>query len=242
MKNVFFLLCFAVFISSCEVTETLIINPDNSGTIKYEQHREENSYMQIAGDSYSQETIFVDTSYVFKEYITNYNANFIKYTQSEQELFSRFENVKVHIKKSAFDKEYSTTIRQDFKKVEDIADLTKTEDYADDLKHNYALTAEEHYYSIRYTLTNNKFNRVVSITNEAIFKNEKEKIANYKKQLAGYNLVQTYLLAYHFPRKIKAISNSRAVISSDKKSLELRFSITDFLEDPTSTNLQVEFE
>jgi hypothetical protein len=36
--------------------------------------------MQIAGDSYSQETIFVDTSHVFKEYMTN-NANFIKYTQ-----------------------------------------------------------------------------------------------------------------------------------------------------------------
>jgi hypothetical protein len=47
---------------------------------------------------------------------------------------------------------------------------------------------------------------VVSITNEAIFKNEKEKIAIIK-QLAGYNLVQTYLLCLSFSRKIKAIPN-----------------------------------
>jgi hypothetical protein len=51
--------------------------------------------------------------------MTNYNANFIKIYQSEQELFSRFENVKCILKK-CFDKEYNTTIRQDFKKVEDM--------------------------------------------------------------------------------------------------------------------------
>jgi hypothetical protein len=198
--------------------------------------------MQIARDSYAQETIFVDTSYVFKEYLTKYKANFIKYTSSEQALFSQFENVKVHIKKSAFDKEFRTTIEQDFKKVEAIADLTKTEDYADDLKHNYALTAEEHYYSIRYMLSDNHFSRIVSITNEAIYKSEKEKIANYKKQLAGYNLVQTYTLKYHFPKAIKAVSNSQAVLSPDKKSLELRFNITDFLDNPTSTNLEIDLE
>ncbi|WP_165932630.1 hypothetical protein [Flavobacterium cellulosilyticum] len=53
------------------------------------------------------------------------------------------------MKKSAFDKEYRTTISQDFKKAEDIVDLNKTEYYADENRHNCALTAEEPYYSIR---------------------------------------------------------------------------------------------
>ena len=242
MKKAVLLLFLLSLVTSCEVTETLRINPDSTGTMEYDSHRNENSYMQIAKEEYSKETIFQDTTYVFDEYINKYNANFIKYTPKEQELFSRFKNVKVHMIKSAFDKEYRTTISQDFKKVEDIADLTKTQDYVDDIRHNYALTAEEHYYNIRYTLNGHQFNRIVTITDEAIFKTEKEKMDSYKPKLVNFNLVQTYVMKYHFPRKIKSVSNHNAIISPDKKSLELKFSIVDFLQNPTSTNLEVVFE
>lgn len=242
MKKAVILLFLLSLVTSCEVTETLHINPDNSGTIEYDSHRNENSYMQIAKEEYSKETIFQDTTYVFDEYINKYNANFIKYTPKEQELFNLFKNVKVQMKKSAFDKEYRTTISQDFKKVEDIADLTKTQDYADDIRHNYALTAEEHYYNIRFTLNGNQFNRIVTITDEALFKTEKEKMEKYKTKLANFKLVQTCILNYHFPRKIKSVSNANAKISEDKKSLELQFLITDCLVNPESTNLEVVLE
>ncbi|MGO4821457.1 MULTISPECIES: hypothetical protein [unclassified Flavobacterium] len=241
MKYFFYLLLLGI-VTSCELTETLHINADNSGTITLDSHRNENSYMQIAREEYSKETVFKDTTYVFQEYIDNYNANFIKYTSQEQELFNAFKNVKVHIKKSAYDKEFRTTISQSFQKVEDIADLSKTENYASDIKHNYALTAEEHYYDIRFTLTGNNFNRIVNITDEDRFQKEKEKIEQYKKQLANFKLVQSYTLKYRFPRKIKSVSNSNAVISADKKSLELQFLIFDFLQNPKSTNLEVILE
>ena len=233
MKHTFFLLVLALF-ARCELTETLHINPDNSGTLEFESHRNENSYMQIAREEYSKETVFMDTTYIFQEYISKYNANFIKYASKEQELFNSFKNVKVHIRKSAFDKEFRTTITQAFQKAEDIADLSKTENYADDIKYNYALTAEEHYYNIRYALSGNHFNRVVTITDEGIFLKEKEKTEKYKKQLTNFNLVQTYTLKYHFPRKIKSVSNNNAVISADKKTLELQFLISEFLQDPQS--------
>ncbi|MBE0391059.1 hypothetical protein [Flavobacterium sp. PL002] len=242
MRKIFLLLFALSLFTSCEITETVHINPDNSGTIEYDSHRNENSYMQIAKEEYSKETIFKDTTYVFQGYIDKYNANFIKYTPQEQELFNRFKNVKVHIKKSAFDKEFRNTITQEFSNVEDIADLTKTEHYVDDIIHNYALTAEEHYYNIRFTLKDNTFNRIVTITDEAIYKTEKEKLQNFKKQLANFNLVQSYIIKYHFPRKIKTVSNPNAVISADKKSLELNLKIIDFLENPTSTNLEVTLE
>lgn len=236
------LLLLLVFFTSCEVTETLDIKPDNTGTVTFGSHRNENSYMQIAGQEYSKETVFKDTTYVFQDYISKYNSNFVKYAPKEQELFNTFKNVKVHIKKSAFDKEFRTTITQSFLKVENIADLSKTEHYIDDIVHNYALAAEEHYYNIRFTLNNNHFNRIVTITNEDIFKKEKEKIESYKQQFSGFKLVETYSLKYHFPRKIKSVSNSSAMISEDKKSLELQFSIVDFLQNPVSTNLEVVLE
>lgn len=239
----YFLYLFLITIAtSCEVTETLTINPDNSGTIAYDSHRNENSYMQIAGEEYSKETVFKDTSYVFNEYITRYKSNFIKYTPTEQALFNRFKNVKVHIKKSAFDKEFRTIITQDFQKAADIADLSKAEDYADDIQHNYALTAEEHYYSIAYTLSGKQFNRIVTITNDSVFQTEKEKIKNYRQQLVHFNLVQSYTLKYNFSRKIKSVNNSNAIISTDKKGLELEFLLLDFLQNPESTNVEVIFE
>lgn len=241
MKKTILLLLTLVFLTSCEVTETLQINTDNSGTVEFDSHRNENSYMQISGEQYNKETIFQDTTYIFQDYIAKYNSNFVKYTAVEQELFNKFKSVKVHIKKSAFDKDFRTTISQDFQKVEDVADLSKTENYISDIVHNYALTAEEHYYNIRYTLKDNHFNRIITITDAAIFEKQKENLESYNK-ITELNLVQTYLLKYHFPRKIKSVSNTNAVISTDKKSLELQFNILDFLKNPVSTNLEVVLE
>jgi hypothetical protein len=235
------LVVLTLFLISCEVTETLHINLDNSGTVAFDSHRNENSYMQIAPEKYAKEAIFEDTTFVFQQYIVKYNSNFVKYTVAEQELLNKFINVKVHIRKSAFDKDFRTTISQDFKSVEDIADLSKTENYISDIVHNYALTAEEHYYNIRYTLKGHQFNRIVTITDAAMYEKQKEKLEPYNKA-PQLKLVQTYLLKYHFPRKIKSVSNTNAVISSDKKSLDLQFTILDFLKNPVSTNLEVILE
>jgi hypothetical protein len=53
---------------------------------------------------------------------------------------------------------------------------------------------------------------VVSITNEAIFKKQKEKIANYKKQLAG-QFGSNLPTCFSFSKKKLKRFNSRAVIS-----------------------------
>ena len=241
MKKYFLLLVTLPLLISCEVTETVHINDDYSGTVVFDSHRNENSYLQIAGENYTKETAEQDTTYVFKDYIAKYNTNFVKYTETEKALFNRFKEVTVHLKKSAFEKEFRTTISQEFQKVEDVADLSKTENYVSDIVHNYALTAEEHYYTIQYTLQNKQFNRIVTITNDTILKKEKEKLSSYNK-IYDLKLMQSYILEYHFPTKIKSVSNSSAVISDDKKSLKLQFAILDFLKDPLSTNLTVTSE
>ena len=66
MKYFFYLLLIG-FATSCELTETVHINSDNSGTVEFDSHRNENSYMQIAGEDYSKETVFKDTTYVVQE-------------------------------------------------------------------------------------------------------------------------------------------------------------------------------
>ncbi|MEO8534240.1 MAG: hypothetical protein ABI441_10830 [Flavobacterium sp.] len=241
MKKLLVLLPF-MLLTSCQVTETINLNPDGSGTIEVVNLREENSYMQLAGENYSKEERFRDTTYVFQEYITKYAENFAKLPASEKAVFNPYKNVKVHIKESSFEKEFKTTFTQDFNKVEAIADLYKTEEYADDIRHNYALTAENHYYRINYAFNGTVFNRLVSVTSQSEFEKAKEQLKKMEANYGALKLTQVYTLNYHFPRKIKSVSSPKAILSSDKKTVTVEFKISDCLLNPESTSLEVVLE
>ncbi|PBJ06790.1 hypothetical protein [Flavobacterium sp. ACN6] len=231
-----------VLFTSCQITETITINPDGSGDIELVQLRDENSYMQVAGESYSRENIFQDTTFIFKEYINKYNENFVKYKTDEQQLFQKYANVKVHLKKSSFEKEFKNVLSLHFNKVSEIPDLYKTEDYASDIQHNYALTAENHYYRIEYDFDGKVFKRKISIINTAELEKAKQEAAKFTERYGSSKMIQTYILKYHFPNNIKSVSNPKAVISSDKKFFTLEFLLSDFYGNPEITNLEVVLE
>jgi len=241
MKRIFFLLLI-LLTGSCQVTETLRLNPDGSGTIEVTELRDEHSYMQLAKEEYSKEDIFKDTTYVFTDYFKKYAETFARTPKEDQEVYLKYSNVKVNIKKSSYEKEFRTTVSQSFNKETDIADLYKAEDYADNIKKNYALTAEEHYYKVNYTFENNHFNRTVKITDSIQLKKEFDQIEKIKTHYKGYKLVQSYVLDYHFSRKIQSVSNPLAKISGDRKSLTLQFLLTDCKQNPEITNLEVVLE
>ena len=235
-------LLLSVFLTSCQVTETMNLNQDGTGYIEISKLREEQSYMQLMGEEYSKEDVFKDTTYVFKDLITKHSETFSRLPAFEKAIFEKFNTVKVHVKKSSFEKEFRTTITQNFTKIEEVADLYKTEEYADDIENNYALVAEEHYYSVNYTFNGSVFNRIVKITDAIELKKQQGKIESYKSQVSKFKITQDYVLKYYFPKKIKSVSNSKANISEDRKSLELQFSLTDCLQNPEITSLEVLLE
>jgi hypothetical protein len=241
MKRILFLLLILLTVS-CQVTETLHLNPDGSGTIEVTDLRDEHSYMQLAKEEYSKEDIFKDTTYVFTDYFKKYAETFARTPKQDQNVYLKYSEVKVHIKKSSYEKEFRTTVSQNFKKVNDIVDLYKAEDYADNIKKNYALSAEEHYYKVSYDYAGNRFNRTVKITDSIQLKKEFDQVEKYKTHYKGNKLVQSYVLDYHFPRKIQSVSNPLAKISDDHKSLSLQFLITDCKQNPEITNLEVILE
>ena len=240
-KIIGFLLIF-LFVVRCQVTETIRINPDGSGSIEVVNLRDENSYMQLAKEEYAKENFYKDTTYVFKVYFTLYPETFARTSKEDQNSYLKYSDVQVHIKKSSSEKEVRTLISQKFKNTADIVDLYKTEDYVDNIKHNYALSAEEHYYKVSYDYIGNHFTRTVKITDSIFLKKEFDQIENYKSYYKGLKLVQSYVLEYHFPRKIQSVSNPQTKISADQKSLSIQFVLTDILQDPTITNLEVVFE
>lgn len=231
-----------LLISSCQITETININPDGSGNIEVVELRDENSHMQAVGEAYSREDIFEDTTYIFNDYITKYKEIFLKYTPVEQQLFRKYSNVKVHVKKSSFEKEFRNTYTQDFNKVSDIPNLYKTQLYASDLKNNHALTAEKHYYKIEYSFDGAVFKRLVAITDQEQLQKERDRFKKIDSRYASLKPVQSYILQYHFPKKIKSVSNEKVIISSDKKALTLEFQLSECLQNPEMTSLEVVLE
>ncbi|MFV5691375.1 hypothetical protein ACM55K_05050 [Flavobacterium sp. LT1R49] len=243
MKNkIYVFLLLGLLATSCQITETIHLNQDGTGRIETESLRDEHSYMQIAGENYSKEEKFEDTTYVFKDFITKYSETFSKLPASEKAIFQKYATVNVHIKKSSYEKEFRTKINQNFDKIDEVADLYKTQEYADDLEHNYALTAEEHYYNVSYAFDGSLFKRTVKITDPVELKKQQNKISELKTRVANFKINQPYVLKYHFPRKIKSVSNTNAKISEDKKALELQFLLSDCLQNPESTNLEVILE
>jgi hypothetical protein len=243
LKNkIYALLLLIFFLTSCQVTETIHLSQDGTGRIEINELRDEHSYMQLAGENYSKEEVFRDTTYVFQDLITKHSETFSRLPVSEKAIFQKFASVKVHIKKSSFEKEFRTTISQNFNKIAEVADLYKTEEYADDIENNYALVAEEHYYSVNYAFDGSLFKRIVKVTDAVELKKQQDKIEGYKTQVSKFKITQPYVLKYHFPKNIKSVSNPNAKISEDKKSLELQFLITDCLINPERTNLEVVLE
>ena len=241
MKRILLLLVI-LLTASCQVTETLRINPDGTGTIEVSELRDENSYMQLAKEEYAKEDFYLDTTYVFKDYFSKYGETFARTSKEDQNVYLRYSDVNVHIKKSSSEKEFRTLISQQFKNATDIVDLYKAENYADNIKHNYALSAEEHYYKVSYSYVGNRFNRTVKITDSIFLKREFDRLENYKSYYKGLKLVQSYVLDYHFPRKIQSVSNPKAKISENQKSLSIEFLLTDCVQNPTITNLEVILE
>ncbi|WP_348823398.1 hypothetical protein [Flavobacterium aestuarii] len=241
MKKYFFVLLPLLMIS-CQITETIHLNPDGSGTIEVVMLRDENSYMQLARENYSKENIYRDTTYVFGDYIKKHDDTFSRTPVADQNVFLKYSDVKVHKKQSSYEKEFRSAYTQNFQKASDIVDLSKTDHYIDDIKNNYALSAEEHYYKVRYDYAGNRFYRIVAITDTLEQKKQFDKIEELKAKYKGLKLVQKYVLNYHFPRKIESVSNALAEISSDKKSLKLEFLLSDCLQNPISTNLEVVLE
>jgi hypothetical protein len=236
------LLLLTIFATSCQFSETIYIDNDGSGTIQTTSLRDEQSYLKLVLGNYNNEDIFKDTTYVVKDFISKYSETFDRISDADKAIFMKYKDVQVHVKNSSYEKEFRTTILQKFASINEVVDLYKTTEYVSDIRNNYALSAEEHYYKVNYLFDGKVFNRKVIITDEAELKKQIAMIDTLKTKYGKLDILQQYRLEYHFPKRIKSISNPNASIEADHKSLILNFLISDCLQNPESTNLEVILE
>ncbi|TDO96520.1 hypothetical protein [Flavobacterium sp. 245] len=229
---------FLIFLSSCQVTETININSDGSGNIELYSLRDENSMVQI-GRHFTADK-FIDTAFVFRDYIKKYQETFVRFNKADQDLFTEHSNVKMQIKVDPIQVENFNRVAVDFKKIEQVPNVYESLGLANSLKENYPISKKS--YKINYTFDGTTFKRNLVITDLDKLNQDVKMVEERKKMYAKYKLVQSYTLHYNFPRKIKSVSNEKAILSADKKTLSIEFQLSDCYQNPEITNLEVVLE
>jgi hypothetical protein len=98
------------------------------------------------------------------------------------------------------------------------------------------LVAGQDYYS--YEITPHKFYRVIDkVKFNAFLKKTQSTFAMAKAMLIG----MPYKVVLTFAKPIKKISNSKAVLSADRKRVILITNMDEMIKDPTVTNLKIDF-
>ncbi|WP_029273423.1 hypothetical protein [Flavobacterium sp. KJJ] len=230
---------FLILLSSCQITETLHLNPDGSGNIEIYSLRDENSVEQLGRANFRSEK-FRDTTFTFQDYITKYHETFVKYSKADQALFQQHANVKMQIKADPVQMENYNIVSFDFKKLDEIPNVYESLGLSNSLKENYPISSR--FFKIRYTFDGTVFKRNVVILDQEKFDQEKKEIEERKKVYSKYKLTQSYTLKYFFPKKIKSVSNEKAILSADKKSLMIEFQLSDCVQNPEISNLEVVLE
>ena len=241
MKYVVLLIVF-ILLQSCQVVETIDIRADGSGEMTILQRRDEQSFMKMNPDAYLQEQGFEDKNLVFKDIMKLQVEVLSRMSVQEQLLYKKFENTAIKIFQNSETKEKYRRYQSSFSDINLLPDLHKSYEYYDNIVHNYALSAEEHYSDLQFFYDGKTFRRKASIISEVFYKKEMEQLAQYEAYLKGQTFIADYVLKYRFPKPIKSVSNLNAKISEDRKSLEIIFSIFEAKKHPEITNFEVVFK
>ncbi|MXN91896.1 hypothetical protein GR160_11745 [Flavobacterium sp. Sd200] len=237
----FMLSLMAALLSSCNFTENITINENGSGSMTMDL--DGSQLMALAGEQMAKETDKrMDTIITFKEMFAAKKDSIAKLPKEEQERLKKMENFTLKMVVDAQTKEFNFKLLNDFKKIEDVTDLMESLNSANPLNKNKTaeklpFDTDKYKTKTSYSYNSKKFKKEVSRAQETADA-DNDSINMFAAMFQG----STYTVNYKFPKKVKSVSNKNAQISSDKKQVTIAYPFTDYLDDPKSMSLEVEFE
>ncbi len=136
------------------------------------------------------------------------------------------------------------TIGTDFKNVNELQDILQTAGALQKIEGGATASPlgngfGDNNSKLSYTYDGKKFIRKAIIDQQKLA----EKLADSSAEMSKMIFASSnYVIKYHFPKKIKKVSNPTALFSDDKKSITIQYSFTDYMENPDKLNFEVEFE
>jgi len=92
---------------------------------------------------------------------------------------------------------------------------------------------------LKYSFDGKIFTRKATVLKKEILEVEKDSM---EQAMNMFFESSSYTVKYHFPKKVKKVSNATALYSEDRKTITIEFPFKDYMKEPEKLNLEVEFE
>lgn len=239
----FTLIIITTFFASCNFTENIYINEDGSGKMSFDV--DASAIMDVAGDQMKNEKS-MDSTFAFKTFFEAKKDSIAKLPQVDQERLKKMENFSVNMKMKPEEKKFVFSIFTNFKNTSELMDMMEAMKTIEDMKgkkkeqdpSNPFSNMSQNNTDLKFAYNGKTFSRKVKVKDLALQKTISDSLGSMKGMLAAFN----YTIKYHFPKKVKSVSNKNALFSEDRKTITIEYPFTDYLEKPESLSFDVVLE
>jgi hypothetical protein len=234
-------------LTSCTFTENIYINDNGSG--KFSVDVDGSSLMAMAGDQLGSQMGAdakknIDSTFTFKQLIAEKQDSISKLSPEAQKEIKKLENFVFNIKMNGEQKQFLMKIATDFKSVNELQDILQSMSTLQKLEGGASPSTPfsslgDNKSKLSYTYNGKKFTRKAIIDKQKLTEKAADSTADMSKMIFASS---NYIIKYHFPKKIKKVSNPNALFSEDRKSITIQYPFTDYMENPDKLNFDVEFE
>lgn len=233
----------SILLTSCQITENIYIKEDGSGKIAYDIDASE--MMGMMGDKLGETGMgdHVDSTFTFKQLFEEKKDSIAKLPPAEQQRLRKFENMSVNMKMDAKDKLFRMSLFTDFRQASELQDmmegmksLQSLEKKPGDPSNPFGnMMASGNNTELKYSYDGKTFRRNLRIIDPKLQQQMKDSTGMMKMMFAG----SQYIVKYHFPKKVKSVSNPNALYSDDRKTVTIPFPLADYMEAPEKMSFEV---
>lgn len=240
IQCVLLIVFISLFFTSCQITENIDIKEDGSGKISYDIDASE--LMAMMGDKLGDaQKENVDSTITFKQLFDEKKDSIAKLPLEEQQRLKKLEPIAMNVKMNSTEKTFKMAVFTDFKKASELQDMMGAMQTMQSLSKKS--TADNPFgkmmaadnTELHYAYDGKVFKRTLKVIDPKLQEQAKDSTGMMKMMFAA----SKFTVKYHFPRKVKSVSNPNALYSDDRKTVTIPFSLADYLEHPEATSFEV---
>lgn len=242
MKNLLLLLFGILCLTSCQFTETMVLNEDGTGRMSLEMDMGE---MMAFGAGMDSAAVKMDTLIAMKDVLREKKDSIATLPMDEQKRLKAMENYMLRMN---MDTEKGVMLISMFTDFTDISEADKlmkglegSGNFLPDMGSTTTTTSSEEskdVLGVSYSYKKGKFKRDAYIKDKEAHQQQLDSMS----QAESFMSSMKYTLKYTFPKKIKKASAEDATYSLDGKTITLERSFLDYFKDPDVLDLEVELE
>ncbi|MFC0602934.1 hypothetical protein [Winogradskyella pulchriflava] len=268
MKRLLLLFVFACFLTSCNVTESIVFNKDMGGEytssfdlspmMNYANSNRPSSVERPAKEK-------IDTTIVFNDLFETHKDSIAALSADQRERMEKLRGMVMDMHMNEEEGVFEFHMTKPFVAFEELKSITEQVDDALDVAKGVGnsdgqapegqldeLTKTD---KITYSFDNNTFSRYhpelpetsdleddMDEEEDGYEEEESDMAKQFEMQFEEIFSTAYYTLVYKFPRKVKSVSQIGAVISEDGKTVTYRVAMSDMHKNNTLMNIDVVLE